>query len=43
LAFGLVIGQHFITAEHEEFSRSEALSLAVAFLTATPRRNPKPR
>ncbi len=40
LAFGLVIGQHFITAEHEEFSRSEALNLAVAFLTAPPREQP---
>lgn len=34
LAFALAIGQHFITAEHEEFSRKQALSLAVAFLTA---------
>jgi hypothetical protein len=43
LAFGLVIGQHFITAEHEEFSRSEALNRAVAFLTAPARRDPQTR
>lgn len=36
LAFALVIGQHFITAEHDEFSRAEAVNLAVAFLTAPP-------
>ena len=40
LAFALVIGQHFITAEHEEFSRTEALSLAAAFLTASPGEQP---
>jgi AcrR family transcriptional regulator len=40
LAFALVIGQHFITAEHEKFSRTEALNLAVAFLTAPPREQP---
>jgi AcrR family transcriptional regulator len=34
LAFALLIGQHFITAEHEEFSRPAALNLAAAFLTA---------
>jgi AcrR family transcriptional regulator len=36
LAFALVIGQHFITAEHDEFTREEAVNLAVAFLTAAP-------
>jgi AcrR family transcriptional regulator len=35
LAFALAIGQHFITADHEEFSRKEALNLAAAFLTAS--------
>ena len=40
LAFALVIGQHFITAEHKKFSRTEALNLAVAFLTAPPREQP---
>jgi AcrR family transcriptional regulator len=34
LAFALAIGQHFITAEHDEFSRIEAVNLAVGFLTA---------
>jgi AcrR family transcriptional regulator len=34
LAFALVIGEHFITAEHGQFSRTQALELATDFLTA---------
>jgi AcrR family transcriptional regulator len=34
LAFALVIGEHFITAEHGEFSRAHALELAANFLTS---------
>lgn len=34
LAFALAIGQHFITAEHERFSRTETMALATALLTS---------
>ena len=40
LAFALAIGQHFITAEHAEFGRTQALNLAAAFLTAPPGERP---
>jgi hypothetical protein len=40
LAFALVIGQHFITAEHEEFTRTQALDLAADFLTTPPAAKP---
>jgi AcrR family transcriptional regulator len=37
LAFALAIGQHFVTAEHESFSRAETLEQATAFLTSPTR------
>jgi len=36
LAFALVIGQHFVTAEHAEFRRTQALDLAADFLNTPP-------
>ena len=32
LAFALAIGRHFVTAEHAEFGRTQAVNLAVALL-----------
>jgi len=40
LAFALIIGQHFVTAEHVGFSRTQALDLAADFLTTPPAAKP---